>query len=228
MVRFFKPPKQVPTGTRWHIATQILFLFYTLLQDHKCFYKLSKIEQAIKEWKVMQGLSTSARAQGENRLIKIGQVQGRCAAPHGKVALGENRSVCCKTAREKSSGTWKLFVPRESETGRWSCQGEKYSTVAVTCNHRKERFAFLRTAPLLLQTDRQPGRLQALPTEPGSPLFHLRLSDTIPAVRPFFQGQSSIAQCTYISLLCTSLCKRDEQHPSRKSLKQNLRGNRFE
>lgn len=58
MVHFFKPPKQVPTGTRWGIATQILFLFYTLLQDHKCFYKPSKIEQAIKEWKVMQGLST--------------------------------------------------------------------------------------------------------------------------------------------------------------------------
>ena len=104
-------------------------------------------------------MESDVRLKHLSAFLKFVGVQDRYAAPHSRVTLGENRSMCCKTAGEKSSGNWIVFVSRESEIDWWSCQGEKYNTVAFTCNHRKERFAFLRTTPLLLQTDTQPGRL---------------------------------------------------------------------
>lgn len=67
--------------------------------------------------------------------------------PQLPVTPGDNRNVCCKTAREKGSGSWILFVLRVSETDWWNLQDEKCSTVAFTCNHRKERFALLRSSP---------------------------------------------------------------------------------
>lgn len=57
------------------------------------------------------------------------------------MTLGMNRSVYCKTAREKSSGNWILFLSKK--TGRL----RKNGTVAFACNYRKKRLAFERQSP---------------------------------------------------------------------------------
>ena len=72
----------------------------------------------------MWGFRIWAGPLGENALLKFVGVQERHTSPRSKVTVEENRTVCCKTAREKRSGSWILFISRESDTDWQSLQGD--------------------------------------------------------------------------------------------------------
>lgn len=112
-------------------------------------------------------LKHPSRSSGRKCTLKIcrGTRQTRSASQQSDAGR-EQRHVSQDSQGEQQWERDTLHIQGVSAEW-WSLQGEKYSMVAFTCNHRKERLAFLRTSPLLLRTDTQPGRLQALPIEPG-------------------------------------------------------------
>lgn len=167
----------------------------------------------------------------ENALFQLVGVQDSQAAP--SYGWDQIRSTCCKITGEKVSRSWIFLTSRESETGCQSLQGEKDSTgmymhlSSSSSSLLSVAAHFLRTSALLLQK-----RYTIWKVVGASYWTRLCFSICICQILFLqcicFSRQSSIVQLTHISVLYMSLSKRDEQHPSSKSLKQNLIGNRSE
>lgn len=122
----------------------------------------------------------------------------------------ERTEASCKSAREKSSGNWIFIVSGESKT---DLQDEKYSFYMQ--QHKGEVCLSENLSP---PPSNRYAAWKAVGTSYGA---RHSVSPSAFVIHCFcrasvFQGQSCIVQYTYISVLCISLCKGDEQHPSRK------------